>query len=142
MLGFCFFIFLQISFIYSTVINPYAPPNPSVSGLALPVACSVYKRTVTFCLFICLCAGIKKYVVGLIIKTSSDATSVEVSGAARIGPMHIDRVCFSFSLIFLEFLLVTLFLCDIAEREGIHRKAEYDPGAGKVYLSYIFVIDL
>lgn len=33
--------------------------------------------TVFFC-FVCL-SGIKKYVVGLIIKTSSDASNVEVS---------------------------------------------------------------
>ena len=32
---------------------------------------------------LCFHAGIKKYVVGLIIKTSSDATNVEVSGGVQ-----------------------------------------------------------
>lgn len=54
-----------------------------MSSLALHVAYAVHKWTLMLCLFICLCAGIKKYVVGLIIKTSSDAATVEVSEAAQ-----------------------------------------------------------
>lgn len=67
-------------------------------------------------------SGIKKYVVGLIIKTSSDAANVEVS--------EILLVLFTGFLWLLSVLWNAL---PLSERKGVHWKTQHDIGTGEVY---------
>lgn len=80
---------------------------------------------------LCFISGIKKYVVGLIIKTSSDAANVEVS--------ELPLILFTVFLWFLSSCLFYAMLCLFSERESVHWKTQHDISTGEVCLTAFLV---